>query len=72
MAIKYDKLFRLFDEKGITTYRIRKENIVSQGTLTKMKNGSGSIDTRTIDKICRVLNCQPGDILEYVPDNEEK
>jgi putative transcriptional regulator len=72
MAIKYDKLFRLFEEKGITTYRIRKENIVSQGTLTKMKNGSGSIDTRTIDKICRVLNCQPGDILEYVPDNEEK
>lgn len=72
MAIKYDKLFRLFEEKGITTYRIRKENIVSQGTLTKMKNGSGSIDTRTIDKICRVLNCQPGDILEYVPDDEEK
>lgn len=72
MAIKYDKLFKLFEEKGITTYRIRKENIVSQGTLTKMKNGSGSIDTRTIDKICRVLNCQPGDILEYVPDDEEK
>lgn len=70
MAIKYDKLFRLFEEKGITTYRIRKENIVSQGTLTKMKNGIGSIDTRTIDKICRVLNCQPGDILEYIPDNE--
>ena len=72
MAIKYDKLFKLFEEKGITTYKIRKENIVSQGTLTKMKNGNGSIDTRTIDKICRVLNCQPGDILEYVPDDEEK
>ena len=36
MAIKYDKLFKLFEEKGITTYKIRKENIVSQGTLTKM------------------------------------
>lgn len=72
MAIKYDKLFKIFEEKGITTYKIRKENIVSQGTLTKMKNGNGSIDTRTIDKICRVLNCQPGDILEYVPDDEKK
>lgn len=72
MAIKYDKLFKIFEEKGITTYKIRKENIVSQGTLTKMKNGNGSIDTRTIDKICRVLNCQPGDILEYIPDDEEK
>ena len=72
MAIKYNKLFPLFEQKGITTYRIRKENIVSQGTLTKMKNGNGSIDTRTIDKICRILQCQPGDIMEYVPDNEEK
>ena len=72
MAIVYNKLFKLFEEKGITTYKIRKENIVSQGTLTKMKNNSGSVDTRTIDKICKVLNCQPGDILEYVPDNEEK
>lgn len=72
MAIKYNKLFQLFEQKGITTYRIRKENIVSQGTLTKMKNGNGSIDTRTIDKICRILQCQPGDIMEYVPDNEEK
>ena len=72
MAITFAKLFDLFESKGITTYRIRKENIVSQGTLTKMKNGNGNIDTRTIDKICRVLNCQPGDIMEYVPDNEEK
>ena len=72
MAIVYNKLFKLFEEKGITTYKIRKENIVSQGTLTKMKNNSGSVDTRTIDKICKVLNCQPGDILEYVPDDEEK
>lgn len=72
MAIVYNKLFKLFEEKGITTYKIRKENIVSQGTLTKMKNNSGSVDTRTIDKICKVLNCQPGDILEYIPDEAEK
>ncbi len=72
MAIVYNKLFKLFEEKGITTYKIRKENIVSQGTLTKMKNNSGSVDTRTIDKICKVLNCQPGDILEYIPDDAEK
>jgi len=72
VAIVYNKLFKLFEEKGITTYKIRKENIVSQGTLTKMKNNSGSVDTRTIDKICKVLNCQPGDILEYIPDDAEK
>lgn len=68
MPFKYDKLFRLLEEKGITTYKIRKENIISQGSLTKMKNGEGNIDTRTLERLCKVLNCQPGDIMEYVEE----
>lgn len=71
MAIKYDKLFALFREKGYSTYRIRQENIVSQAALTKMKNGTGDIDTRTIDRLCQALQCQPGDILEFVDEREE-
>ena len=70
MPFKYDKLFELLKQKGITTYRIRKENIISQAALTKMKNGEGNIDTRTLERLCKVLDCQPGDILEYVPDEE--
>ena len=31
----------------------------------------GDIDTRTIAKLCKLLECQPGDILEYAPDKEE-
>lgn len=68
MPIKYDKLFTLLKEKGISTYKIRKENLISQAALTKMKNGSGNIDTRTIEKICSLLECQPGDIMEYVEE----
>ena len=67
----YDKLFNLLKEKGITSYRIRQENLVSQAALTKMKNGSGNIDTRTLERICSILKCQPGDIMEYIPDSEE-
>ncbi|MCL2300248.1 MAG: helix-turn-helix transcriptional regulator [Firmicutes bacterium] len=70
MSIRYDKLFALLKEKGYSTYRIRQENIVSQAALTKMKNGTGDIDTRTIERLCAVLNCQPGDIMEYVSDGE--
>ena len=70
MPIIYDKLFKLFEERGITTYKIRKNNIMSQSALTKMKNSTGSIDTRTIEKLCMILDCQPGDIMEYVPDEE--
>ncbi len=68
MPFKYDKLFALLKEKGITSYKIRKDNIISQAALTKMKNGEGNIDTRTLERLCAVLECQPGDIMEYVEE----
>lgn len=71
MALVYDKLFVLMKERGLSTYRIRKENIISQSALTSLKNGR-SVTTDTIERLCKSLNCQPGDILEYVPDNEKK
>lgn len=71
MPIVYDKLLNLMKEKGITSYTIRQNNIIGQATLKKIKN-SGDIDTRTISKLCKLLDCQPGDILEYVPDELEQ
>ena len=68
MPIKYDKLLALLKEKGYNTTRIRRENIIGQGTLTAIKNGTGGLDSKTISKLCQILNCQPGDIMEYVPD----
>ena len=70
MPIVYDKLLELMKQRGITSYTIRQNNIIGQATLQKIKNG-GDIDTRTIAKLCRLLDCQPGDILEYVPDENE-
>ncbi|MCM1023866.1 MAG: helix-turn-helix transcriptional regulator [Prevotella sp.] len=70
MPIVYDKLLKLMKQRGITSYTIRQNNIIGQATLQKIKNG-GDIDTRTIAKLCKLLDCQPGDILEYVPDENE-
>ncbi len=69
MPIKYDKLFAMMKEKGLTTYRIRMENVISQSALTALKNGK-SVTTDTIAKLCKVLQCQPGDILEYSEANK--
>lgn len=69
MPIKYDKLLALLKVKGYTSYRIRKENIIGQATYRKIKEG-GDIDTRTIAKLCQLLNCQPGDILEYAEEEQ--
>lgn len=70
MPIVYDKLLELMKRNGITSYTIRQNNIIGQATLQKIKNG-GDIDTRTIAKLCKLLDCQPGDILEYVPDKDD-
>lgn len=67
MPIKYDKLIALMRERGITSYTLKRDNIIGQATYKKIMEG-GDIDTRTIAKLCKLLECQPGDILEYVPD----
>ena len=69
MSIKFDKLFSLMKKRELSTYRIRQENIIPQGTLTSLKNNK-SVTTDTINKLCKVLNCQPGDIMEYVDEDE--
>lgn len=65
MPIKYDKLLKLLEEKGYTSYRIRKEKVLGQATLTAIKNGTGGLDHRSIARLCEVLHCQPGDLMEY-------
>lgn len=71
MPMNYKKLFALMKEKGLTTYRIRKENIISQSALTSLNAGK-SVTTDTIAALCKALGCQPGDIMEYVPDGESE
>lgn len=65
MPIKYDKLIEIFKKRGINSTKIKNEKIIGQSAWQKIKNG-GDIDTRTIDKLCSYLKCQPGDILEWV------
>lgn len=67
MPMKYDRLFVLMKEKGLTTYRIRKERIISEGTLQKLREGQ-AVSTESLAALCKALNCQPGDIMEYVED----
>lgn len=70
MPIDYTKLFALMKEKGLTTYRIRKEKIISETTLQKLREGK-TVTTEAIANLCKALDCQPGDIMEYVPDEKK-
>ena len=51
-------------------FRSKKDKIIGQATWKKIHE-NGHIDTRTIETLCKYLECQPGDIMEYVPDEPE-
>ncbi len=52
---------------GYTTYKIRKEKLLSESTVQKLRNKQ-PVAWENIAAICKLLNCQPGDILEYEKD----
>ncbi|MDR0433595.1 MAG: helix-turn-helix transcriptional regulator [Gracilibacteraceae bacterium] len=69
MAIKYDKLFRLLEQRGHSlTYWLR-QNGFHSATVTKLRK-NGRINTDTINSLCRLLECQPGDLMEYTGEQE--
>jgi putative transcriptional regulator len=70
MPIKYNRLFDLLKAKGISTYKIRKEHIFGQSTLQSLRRNE-PVSTETIATLCRILDCQPGDIMEYKSDGKK-
>ena len=70
MAIKYKiDIIAQLKNKGFSTYRIRKEKLIGESTLQKIRTGE-LVSWENIDTICELLDCQPGDILEYTPEEE--
>ena len=68
--IKYDKMFALLKEKGYNTTRIRKEKLLGESVLQKLREGRLP-SWNELNRICTMLEVQPGDLLEYVPDRQE-
>jgi len=54
-------------QAGYNSNRIRQEGLLSQSTLQKLRNG-GQLSWSNIETLCRLLNSQPGDLLEYVEE----
>ena len=54
-------------KKQLTTYKIRKEKIITETTLQRMRQ-DGNVTTDAIASLCKALECQPGDLMEYIPE----
>ena len=73
MAISMMKLQDIMDEKGLKKFDLRKAGFnphIIDKILSGNLNKSKRVDTETINRLCKYLNCQPADIMEYVEDNE--
>ncbi|MDE6087568.1 MAG: helix-turn-helix transcriptional regulator [Oscillospiraceae bacterium] len=66
--LSFARLENLLEQKELNKYFLRKNGINST-QLDKMLK-TGDCGGKTINKICQLLNCQPSDIMEYVPDDE--
>ena len=71
MAVSYKKLWKLLIDKDMMKKDLRAMTGVSTTTMSKLsKDENVSMDV--IEKICTVLNCDVGDIMEFVPDKKEE
>lgn len=68
MPLRYKvDILALLKERGYNTNRIRTEGLLSQSTLQKFRNGQG-VSWENLETLCTLLNCQPGDLVEYVKE----
>ena len=65
--IKYYKLFDMLNRKGLKKTDLIEIAGITSPTIAKLSKGA-VITSETIDKICKGLNCQPGDIMEYIEE----
>ena len=65
---KFDVLAALKD-RGYSSYKIRQQKLMGESTLQQLRRGE-LVSWENIGRICQLLQCQPGDLLEYAePDN---
>lgn len=65
------RLDRMLAERKISSKELAERVGISQVNMSRIKTGKVSaIRFSTLDAICRALNCQPGDVLEYISGNK--
>ncbi|MFA9414001.1 MULTISPECIES: helix-turn-helix domain-containing protein [unclassified Streptococcus] len=66
MKFSYNKLWKLLIDKGWTKTKLKQKTGISTSTIAKLGKGE-NVTTDVLLKICTVLDCQIGDIMEIIP-----
>ena len=67
MPVSYAKLFERMSQKGIKKVDLRKTYNTNPKTVDSLVNNR-SVTVDTIMQLCEILDCQPGDLMEYMPE----
>ena len=65
--ISYKKLFELMEQQNIKRRDLREKYKISPTIVNRLNNNS-NVAVDTIMYLCEILNCQPSDIMEYIPN----
>lgn len=72
MGLKYKiDVIQALKDKGYSTYKLRKDKLIGESTLTKLRNDEG-VAWDVIETLCGLLQCQPSDFLVYKSDDDEE
>lgn len=67
MAISYNKLWKLLIDKKITAADLRKATGIAPNTMTRLRRDE-EVTLTVLNKICKTLNVNIGDIIEFIPE----
>jgi len=68
--IIYDKLWETMKEKRVTKYRLREKHGIDHKTLNQLKNNK-NVHTKTLDRLCEILDCNLEDIATYIKKQKD-
>ena len=68
-VIVFDKLWNVMKAKNVSTYQLREKCGIDSKTIRRLR-ANDNMETKTLNKLCTVLDCRLEDIAEYVPDRQ--
>lgn len=71
MAVDYSNLWKLLIDKKWNKSQLRNEAHISTNAVAKLGRNE-PVSLETLEKICNALDCKIEDVVDFVPDNEEK
>lgn len=65
--ICFDRLWKTMEERNVSTYYLREKGGIDSKTIRRLKNNE-NIEIKTLDRLCKALDCDIADIMEYKKD----